>query len=98
MKAQIINSNIKAIAEANEKMSQGKNVVVFLEAVFFEYRGEEEFIVKVIYDNYPNTEHCFSSDCIYKTKEYFNFTQDHIDLLVEKAMEINEREWKKRIA
>ncbi len=69
---------------------------LMMEAVNFFYRNEEKFIVKVIYDNYPNTEHCFSSDCIYETTEYFYFTQDNINLFVEKALEINEREVARR--
>lgn len=96
MKSQIINSNINAINQANQAMREDSNVVVFLEAVNFVYRNEEKFIVKVIYDNYPNAEHCFSSDCIYETTEYFYFTQDNINLLVEKALEINQREVARR--
>ncbi|MBU9118373.1 transposase [Burkholderia multivorans] len=94
MKSEIAKANIESVEVINNRLQENHKPYVFLEAIYF--KDDESFTVFVGYDNWPNSEHCFSYEPIFKTKDDLHFTDMLLHSFTRTALSINEKEDERR--
>jgi len=97
MNQETVKYNLRLAEKANSLLQEAHKSVVRIEASYINWKGDEAFVVRVAYDNYPNSEFCMSYDNIFVIKDDYALTIYDVETILSKALEINERETARRI-